>query len=65
MLLAIGKGLYGVAIIFAITLIISALALVLSISRTDGFELYALAGIMTTAAVVVWLAGRAIHRFAR
>ena len=65
MLLGLGQGIYLLAIIFAITLMVSAAALALVVGKTDGFELYAVAAFMVAAGVVVWLFGHTIHRLAR
>jgi uncharacterized membrane protein len=65
MLLRFSQGIYWLAIIFAISLIVSAAALTLDVDKADGFELYAVAGLMVITAVTVWVVGRAIYRLAR
>jgi hypothetical protein len=62
MLLRLGQGIYLLAVIFAITLMVSAAALVVVVGKADGFELYVVAGLMVIAAVAVWVFGRAIYR---
>lgn len=65
MLLGLSQGIYLLAIIFAITLMVSAAGLAFGIGKADGFELYAVSGLMVLAAVAVWVFGRAIYRLAR
>jgi len=62
MLLRLSQGIYLLAVIFAITLMVSAAALVVVVGKADGFELYVVAGLMVIAAVAVWVFGRAIYR---
>jgi hypothetical protein len=65
MLLGFSQGIYWLASVFAITLIVSATALALNVGNADGFELYAVAALMAAAGVGVWLFGRAVYRLAR
>jgi hypothetical protein len=65
MLLGLSQGIYWLTTIFAITLMVSAAALALDVGKADGFELYAVAGLMVAGGVVVWLFGHTIHRLAR
>lgn len=65
MLLGLGQGVYWLTSVFAVTLLLTAIALALDISNADGFELYAVAGLMTAAGVGLWLFGRAVYRLAR
>lgn len=65
MLLGLTQGLYWFATIVALTLMVTAAALTFAIDKTDGLELYAVAGLMVVVAVSIWICGRAIYRFAR
>jgi hypothetical protein len=65
MLLGLGQGVYWLTSVFAVTLLLTAIALALDIGNADGFELYAVAGLMAAASVGVWLFGRAVYRLAR
>lgn len=65
MLLGLGQGVYWLTSVFAVTLLLTAIALALDISNADGFELYAVAGLMAAAGVGLWLFGRAVYRLAR
>jgi hypothetical protein len=65
MLLGFGQGVYWLTSVFAVTLLLTAIALALDIGNADGFELYAVAGLMAAASVGVWLFGRAVYRLAR
>jgi hypothetical protein len=65
MLLGLSQGIYWLATIFAITLMLSAAALALDVGKADGFELYVFAGMMVLAAGTVWVIGRAVYRLAR
>lgn len=65
MLLGLGQGVYWLTSVFAVTLLLTAIALALDIGNADGFELYAVAGLMAAAGVGLWLFGRAVYRLAR
>jgi hypothetical protein len=65
MLLGLGQGVYWLTSVFAVTLLLTAIALALDIGNADGFELYAVAGLMAAAGVGVWLFGRAVYRLAQ
>lgn len=65
MLLGFGQGVYWLTSVFAVTLLLTAIALALDIGNADGFELYAVAGLMAAAGVGVWLFGRAVYSLAR
>jgi len=65
MLLGLGRGVYWLTSVFAVTLLLTATALALDIGNADGFELYAVAGLMGAAGVGVWLFGRAVYRLAQ
>jgi hypothetical protein len=62
MLLGLAQSLYWLASIVALTMIVTAAALAFVIDKTDGLELYAVAGLMVVAAVSIWICGRAIYR---
>jgi hypothetical protein len=65
MLLGLSQGVYWLASVFAVTLLVTATALALDIGNADGFELYAVAALMAGAGVGFWLFGRAVYRLAR
>ena len=65
MLLGLAQSLYWLATIIALTMIVTAAALAFALDKTDGLELYAVAGLMVLAAVCIWICGRAIYRLAR
>jgi hypothetical protein len=65
MLLGLAQSLYWFASIVALTMIVTAAALAFVVDKTDGLELYAVAGLMVVAAVSIWICGRAIYRLAR
>jgi hypothetical protein len=65
MLLGLSQGIYWLATVFAITLMVSAAALALDVGKADGFELYVVAGMMVLTAGTVWVVGRAVYRRAR
>ena len=65
MLLGLTQNLYRVATIVALTMIVTAAALAFDVDKTDGLELYAVAGLMVVAAVSIWMCGRAVYRLSR
>jgi ABC-type proline/glycine betaine transport system permease subunit len=65
MLLGLTQSLYWLATIVALTMIVTAAALAFAVDKTDGLELYAVAGLMVVAAVGIWTGGRAIYRLAQ
>jgi hypothetical protein len=64
-MLFVRQGIYWLAMIFAVSLMVSAAALALNVGKTDGIELYAVAGFMIIAALTVWVFGRAVYRLSR
>ena len=64
-MLGIIQGLYWLATIVALTIVVTAAALAFAVDSTDGLELYAVAGLLAAAAAGVWIGGRAIYRLAR
>ena len=65
MLLKLGQWLYWLTSALAITLFVTAGALAFDVSKSDGFENYAVAIMMGAAAIAIWLFGRAVFRLAQ
>jgi hypothetical protein len=65
MLLRLAQFLYLLTSSFALTLIVTAMALAFDIYGTSHIELYVVSAMMVAAAIAIGLFGRAVYRWAR